>query len=157
MLISPLQQQLERPPMKTRRTKIPAATEKSITSYHKLTNNALIIFLTAMRVKCICQKVDMPTEAQTMWLVNQVRREGKLNEDLIGVEIFVIAFLYSFQITFTNKPLRHQQHWCLAGRFKVNRKMIFPQSFLVLCEEGSTKLGITLGIQGIQLLLTLHI
>lgn len=90
---------------------------KSITSYHKLTNNALIIFLTAMRVKCICQKVDMPTEAQKMWLVNQVRREGKLNEDLIGVEIFVIAFLYSFQITFTNKPLRHQQHWCLAGRF----------------------------------------
>jgi hypothetical protein len=36
----------------------------------------------------------MPTEEQKMWLVNQVRRAGKLNDDLIGVEIFAIAFLY---------------------------------------------------------------
>jgi hypothetical protein len=75
----------------------------------------------------------MPTEEQKMWLVNQVRRAGKLNDDLIGVEIFVIAFLYSFQITFTNEPLRHQQHSCLAEEIQGESQNDFPPNLFWCC------------------------
>jgi hypothetical protein len=75
----------------------------------------------------------MPTEEQKMWLVNQVRRESKLNDDLIGVEIFVIAFLYSLQITFTNEPLRQQQHSCLAEEIQGESQNDFPPNLFWCC------------------------